>query len=271
QGHDEDIVGHLYHFGFQGGNYADTILHIRDHVFRLHAIIISRSPYLVHVMAASPQSGVREIHLDIEAFPEVTLDVTVGYLYSTRALEMVTRENTRSVLAAACLLGGMDELCQYAYEMCRSSIDLDSISHWLSFIESVEAVSADPSNPPSRSLLDHYVQRLKADVFEFITAALPSKLEAPTQQNGRDVLAKVFAKMSFEMFKASVESPTFQIGSDQARFKFAKDVIELRKAAVSGSGAEETVVLAFGGTSSGNSAVHVTRKMRKRPLWKVGC
>lgn len=36
-----------------------------------------------------------------------------------------------------------------------------------------------------------------------------------------------------------------------------------------GSGAEETVVLAFGGASAGGSAVLVTRKMRKRPLWKV--
>lgn len=58
-------------------------------------------------------------------------------------------------------------------------------------------------------------------------------------------------------------------GSDQARFKFAKDAIELRKRGVArGQGAEETVVLAFGG-GFGGSAVHVTRKLRKRPLWKV--
>lgn len=60
------------------------------------------------------------------------------------------------------------------------------------------------------------------------------------------------------------------LGSDQARFKFAKDCIELRKRGIArGQGAEETVVLAFGGGSVGGSAVHVTRKMRKRPLWKV--
>lgn len=59
-------------------------------------------------------------------------------------------------------------------------------------------------------------------------------------------------------------------GSDQARFKFAKDAIELRKRGIArGFGAEETVVLAFGGGNFGSSAVHVTRKMRKRPLWKV--
>jgi hypothetical protein len=72
------------------------------------------------------------------------------------------------------------------------------------------------------------------------------------------------------MFKSAVESPTFLIGSDQARFKFAKDAIELRKRGIArGVGAEETVVLAFGQSNFGSSAVHVTRKMRKRPLWKV--
>ena len=62
-------------------------------------------------------------------------------------------------------------------------------------------------------------------------------------------------------------------GSDQARFKFAKDAIEARKRGIAqGQGAEETVVLAFGASSIGGSAgsaVHVTRKIRKRPLWKV--
>lgn len=59
-------------------------------------------------------------------------------------------------------------------------------------------------------------------------------------------------------------------GSDQCRFKFAKDAIELRKRGIArGHGAEETVVLAFGGGHMSGCAVHVTRKMRKRPLWKV--
>jgi hypothetical protein len=90
------------------------------------------------------------------------------------------------------------------------------------------------------------------------------------------------------MFKTAVESPTFQIGkptflphdmpfltsessgSDQARFKFAKEAIEIRKRGIArGPGAEETVVLAFGGANFGGSAVHITRKMRKRNLWKV--
>ncbi|KAI6117741.1 hypothetical protein EDD16DRAFT_999590, partial [Pisolithus croceorrhizus] len=89
-------------------------------------------------------------------------------------------------------------------------------------------------------------------------------------RSGRGTLLQIFSLVPFDMFKAAVESPAFQIGSDQSRFKFAKDAIELRKKGIArGRGAEETVVLAFGGSDMGESAVHVTRKIRKRPLWKV--
>ena len=57
----------------------------------------------------------------------------------------------------------------------------------------------------------------------------------------------------------------FRVGSDQARFQFAKAAIALRKSGV-GRGAEETVVLAFGGTTNSGSTVHITRKVKKRPL-----
>lgn len=51
------------------------------------------------------------------------------------------------------------------------------------------------------------------------------------------------------------------------RFRFAKAVIAQRKQAAAGT--EETVVLAFGGSQNG-SAVHITRKSKKKQLWKVG-
>ena len=73
--------------------------------------------------------------------------------------------------------------------------------------------------------------------------------------------------------KLITPSKFVQLGSDQARFKFAKDAIDVRKkAGISRvAGSEETVVLAFGGGNgtAGASAVHVTRKLRKKPLWKI--
>ena len=106
--------------------------------------------------------------------------------------------------------------------------------------------------------------------------------------------------LGFDLFKSAAESPMFQIGAlqwfivyvtlfsgrfviviltvsfclfllsgtDQERFRFAKSAIELRKR-TRGAGVDETVVLAFGGGHSG-SAVHVTRKTKKKALYKVG-
>lgn len=296
--HNEAIVHHLFHAGFQTGNYADTVLHVLQNMYRLHAIILSRSPFLAHLMSTSPQTGgQRTIYVHLEHEPEVTHEgfaIAMGYLYSAESLNALRPENARAVLAAACLLGGMDDLCGYAYELCRQSISIENIGEWLEFVEAVPSPASDGSNTPvephqmqqpSRTaVFGPYAQRLREDVFHYLVVRLPSilnvgGLSAPvTPQTdagapsdaGRDTLLQIYARVPFDLFKAAVESPTFQIGSDQARFKFAKDAIELRKRGIArGQGAEETVVLAFGGSNFGGSAVHVTRKLRKRPLWKV--
>jgi hypothetical protein len=192
----------------------------------------------------------------------------------------------------------MDELCGYAYDACRQSINVETINEWLEFIDTIPS-SPDGSLTPELSLTSvfgHFAQRLRDDVFHFLVVTLPNALEInssesdPSQgHSGRDTLLRVFSLVPFDMFKSAVESRAFEIGkccyrlstlyrtfififtgSDQTRFKFAKDVIEVRKKGIArGHGAEETVVLAFGGGHPGGSAVHVTRKIRKRPLWKV--
>jgi len=281
--HNEEIVSHLYHAGFQTGNYADTILHVHQNVYRLHAIILSRSPYLAHLMSTSPQAtGQRIIYVHLDHEPEVTQEgfaIALGYLYSTISLNLIRSDNSRAVLAAGCLLGGMDELCRYAYGVCRQSMSVETIGSWLEFVDTMPPQTDGTVAPelPSASIFGQYAQTLRDDVFHFLVVTLPEVLEVqrPHQDpssgpSGRDVLLRIYSQVPFEMFKSAVESPTFIIGSDQARFKFAKDAIELRKRGIArGVGAEETVVLAFGQSNFGSSAVHVTRKMRKRPLWKV--
>jgi hypothetical protein len=78
-----------------GQNYADTVLvrsdhillehsqpdsvpiqHVHQNVYRLHAIILSRSPFLAHLMSTSPQTtGQRVIYVNLDQEPEVTLEV----------------------------------------------------------------------------------------------------------------------------------------------------------------------------------------------------
>ncbi|KIJ04884.1 hypothetical protein PAXINDRAFT_94173, partial [Paxillus involutus ATCC 200175] len=275
-----------YHAGFQTGNYADTILHVHQNSYRLHAIILSRSPLLAHLMSTSPQTGgQRVIFLQLDHEPEVTQEafaIALGYLYSSVSISLIRPENARGVLAAGCLLGGMEDLCGYAYETCRRSISVETITEWLGFVDSIPSSSDELIGPQQllTSVFAQYAARLREDVFHFLVVTLPNTLQvhsAAVSESGtsqghtsRDTLLQIFSRVPFDMFKAAVESPTFQIGSDQCRFKFAKDVIELRKGGIArGHGAEETVVLAFGGGHMGGSAVHVTRKMRKRPLWKV--
>ncbi|KAI6150298.1 hypothetical protein BKA82DRAFT_4113983 [Pisolithus tinctorius] len=284
--HNEEIIHHLYHAGFQTGHYADTILNVRQNSYRLHAIILSRSPFLAHLMSTSPPAGgQRVIYVQLDNEPEVTQEgfvIALGYLYSSVSIDLIRPDNSRGVLAAGCLLGGMDDLCVYAYESCRQSINVETIHEWLEFVDNIPGSdgSLDPEQQTLTSVFGQYARRLRDDVFHFLVDTLPNVLEVNSSavsesgssqgRSGRETLLQIFSLVPFDMFKAAVESPAFQIGSDQSRFKFAKDAVELRKKGIArGRGAEETVVLAFGGSHMGESAVHVTRKIRKRPLWKV--
>ncbi|KAG8883570.1 hypothetical protein FRB98_003069 [Tulasnella sp. 332] len=287
--HNEGIVNHLYTSGFQHGNYADVNLHVMNRPYRLHAIILTRSPYLAHLINTS---NTNTLYVPLEDEPLITEDgfaIALGYLYSSASMGHLTRDNARSVLAAACLLGGMDDLCTASYEMCRDGISAENIHDWLHFLDepSFPPSSASSSipgtpTPSAAAVLGPWGKRLREDVFSFLVMALPASLHAfPTQSQktavtdsaaaaeaGQDVLIRIYAVLPFDVFKHAVESPAFPVGSDQARFKFAKEAIAARKKIQGGRESEESVVLAFGKTDGG-SAVHITRKMKKRPLWKV--
>ncbi|KAJ7694219.1 hypothetical protein B0H17DRAFT_1199466 [Mycena rosella] len=288
--HNAEIVNHLYHAGFQTGNYADTVLHVHQThgvTYRLHAIILSRSPFLAHLMSTSPQgNGQRIIYVHLERDPEVTQEgfaIALGYMYSSASLGLIHEKNCRAVLASAHLLGGMDDLVSYSYDACRRSISVDNIGEWLQFIDTIPSPSDGTSSPDltQTSIFGPYGPRLRDDVLDFLIVTLPQSLDIQPDPsspksgvNGRDILLQIFSRVPFDLFKTAIESRGFEIGlsplllyntrPDQIRFKFAKDAIELRKRGIA-HGAEETVVL----SNFGGSAVHITRKMRKRPLWKV--
>ena len=149
----------------------------------------------------------------------------LAYLYSSSALANVRPENARSVLAAACFLGRMDDLCNYAYEMCRMSINLDTLPAWLDFVDSVTPSSSDGTSTPvvehhqhmRTAVLGPYAQRLREDVFNFLVVTLPSLVNfgtpstpaTPTAPDGatqpadtgRDTLLQVFSRVPFDLFR----------------------------------------------------------------------
>jgi hypothetical protein len=198
----------------------------------------------------------------------------------------------------------MDDLCNYTYDVCCRAINLDTIASWLALVDTIPPDSAEtPESPPS--IFGCYAPRFRSDVLHFLIATLPASLDSgdllapsrsdpaslPSTPSGRDTLLRVFSQTPFDIFKAAVESPEFQIGgpcyphllccnalkyhmrhagSEKARFQFAKDAIQLRKRGIARNvGAEEAVVLAFCGGGDGGSVVHVTRKVRRKNLWKV--
>ena len=56
---------------------AVSVKHVLQNMYRLHAIILSRSPFLAHLMSTSPQSGgQRTIYVHLEQEPEVTHEVS---------------------------------------------------------------------------------------------------------------------------------------------------------------------------------------------------
>jgi len=280
------FVGWLVEYGTLnvGGCRPPYAVSHNEEIYRLHAILLSRSPYLAHLMSTSPTNvPIRNVYVPIEEVPEVTEEgfaVALGYLYSSVSLQLLNPHNARAVLAAACFLGGLPDLCSYAYDVCRNSISVETIDDWLTFVETIPTPPEEggPVDVPA-SVFGPYASQLRADVLHFLVTTLPQALHAfqtvegaAHTLNGRapglDSLLHVYARVPFDMFKQAVESSELPIGSDQARFQFAKAAIALRKAGL-GNSVEETVVLAFGGMSSSGSTVHVTRKVKKRPLWKV--
>lgn len=152
----------------------------------------------------------------------------LGYLYSSVSLSLIHSENARAVLAAGCLLGGMDDLCSYSYDACRQSITVDTITGWLDFADAIPSPSDGTSTPrlSPTSLFGQYAQRLKDDVFRFLVVTLPGILEvsspppasselsaSPVRGSGRDTLLQIFSRVPFDMFKAAVESAAFHIGT----------------------------------------------------------
>ncbi|KAF8298171.1 hypothetical protein DL93DRAFT_2091395 [Clavulina sp. PMI_390] len=142
QEHDASIVTHIYTSGFQQGNYADIQLFVLNRSYRLHRLILSRSPYLEHLIN-SPNNG--SIFVPIENVPHITDEsfaIALGFLYSSASISLVSPLNARTVLATGCLLGGMDALCAHAYDVCKNSISIDTLDDWLEFLQQLPLPSS---------------------------------------------------------------------------------------------------------------------------------
>jgi hypothetical protein len=150
----------------------------------------------------------------------------LGYLYSSVSLTLLRPSNARAVLAAACFLGGLHDLCVQAYERCRDSISVETIDEWLRFVETIPPPPEEggPTDVPT-SVFGPYAARLRADVFQFLVITLPQNLQAfPASEgtntsndhpSGLDSLLHIYAQVPFDIFKHAVEAPELPIGTER--------------------------------------------------------
>jgi hypothetical protein len=130
--HNEEIINHLYEIGFQTGvsdlilqrrhssltrfgkairrhGYgkslstalwpvnvlivvSSVVQHVHNNVYRLHAILLARSPYLAHLLQTSPHTGGdRVIYVPVEHEPEITPEVRSSYMRSDCGAETQRR------------------------------------------------------------------------------------------------------------------------------------------------------------------------------------
>ncbi|KAG9124146.1 hypothetical protein FRC07_012652 [Ceratobasidium sp. 392] len=264
-----EISAHIYHTGFQLGQYADVSL-LATSQNNVIFIRLEDEPHITEEVRDYSITAPTLIHTNLTK----AIAVALGYLYSPYQVGLVNPSNARSIVAAACLLGGMPELADIAFDCCRASISPSTIVDWVNFVESMPPgppPDATPAYPQGQtSVFGPYLAQFRDLVYGYLIVTLPNVLQAfvaGEQGSGWDELLSVYSQLPFDTLKQAVESPAFPAGSDQVRFRFAKAVIAQRKQ--TSSGTEESVVLAFGGSESG-SAVHVTRKTKKKQLWKVG-
>lgn len=113
----------------------------------------------------------------------------------------------------------MDDLCAHALAVCRESINIETISDWLSWVDALHGPAA-PGTPsssavstpisatpppaqeiPMSTVYGPYAQILRSAVFDFLTSTLPAQLQAAADEGGEDpteVLLGIFTTASFE-------------------------------------------------------------------------
>lgn len=74
--------------------------HAHGHRYQLHAIILSRSPYLAHLISASPKSGgMHSIYVPLEPYPEITDQVSC---VSISSCQILTNAHTVGTIGIRC-------------------------------------------------------------------------------------------------------------------------------------------------------------------------
>nr|ODO02502.1 hypothetical protein L204_01238 [Cryptococcus depauperatus CBS 7855] len=289
--HAVDLARGIFNVGYLNQEWSDLHLTFFSSGLKGHRLILSRSPYLSHLMsAASPGSAIHLSFADTN-ITEESVHIALQHLYAP-SLNLIHPNNARAVLATAFLFGGMPEVIHRSYLVIRDSLDASNVAnlvHWLGSpsessvmygsktTNGQTASTKDGENGISLWLDDSFPQyrewtvRLKHNVLDYLLRVLPEQVVQEGKLASPDSsLLIAYSHLPYDLFKSLVESSEFPIASHQDRFAFAKKVIAQRKKTAPSIGPqmEENVVLAFRGGEG--MEVHITRRPKKgRTFFKV--
>ncbi|KAJ1530009.1 hypothetical protein HK096_009014 [Nowakowskiella sp. JEL0078] len=287
------ICTHIYNAGFAQGIYSDLVLRIQPTssnsqipegtAFKLHRIIVMRSPYLASLLSDAEMRGDGSFRygmpLDItipmndpNMTPEGIL-VALGHLYASFSHASLTSGTSptpghrsillRSVLAAANLFH-LADLAQHATDLMKSDISRSTVIEYCQFA----------NQPEWGGNYGTWSQDIRDYVFSYLCRGVVKEISekiAPVWSNREGEaykeLVMLFSNLPFEWLKKVVESKAFEVPTDVERYHVAKEIIQVRAAArgpqsslVAG---EENVLISFGAHKTGASGVTILRKAPK--------
>ncbi|KAK9768168.1 hypothetical protein K7432_001414 [Basidiobolus ranarum] len=261
------ICSHLYQVGFLSGAFSDVILHVpnfpANNVYKLHSLVLSRSPFFHHLLTTSPNPRELTLNLEDSNISDEGLVIALGYLYAGFPQLQVNLTNALSVLAAAYFLQ-LEDLCAIATEVAKKNISRQTVIGYTRFVDQTNGAGYGA-----------YSADIRESCFDFLTGTLPKETEAFTSGNSESYLTliEIYVELPFDWLKRSIESQNLHVPSDMDRYNFAKEVVSRREkkrtAGKRGNG-EESVVLAFGAKVGGRvTLVRKPLKSQKRTLWRV--
>ncbi|KAJ3121278.1 hypothetical protein HK098_003817 [Nowakowskiella sp. JEL0407] len=289
------ICTHLYNIGFVSGIYSDFTLRIQPTnsnssnyipegtAFKLHRIIVSRSPYLSSLLSDAEMRGDGSfryaVPLDLTipvGDPNLTaegLSIALGHLYASFSLNTLTQVTSptpghrsaflRSVLAAANLLHLVD-LAQLATNLIKSDISRNTVIDYCLFA----------NQPEWGGNYAQFSQEIRDAVFGYLCRGVVRELSdkigpvwSSREGESYKELVKLFAELPFEWLKKVAESKAFEVPSDMERYYFSKEIIQLRASTKNSQSplvaGEENVLISFGAHKTGASGVTILRKATK--------
>ncbi|CAG8543721.1 13390_t:CDS:1 [Ambispora leptoticha] len=220
----EFLCQYLYQ-NFVNGEFCNLLVHVpfREPPYQLHAHIVSKSPYLFHLLTnavATTESDYTHpisIALNELVDPYITdeaFTICLSHLYLSQ-MHCVTGENAHHVLAAASFLG-IGDLCEFSANAACENINEHNVVAYIEW--------SDHASP-----YGGYTQQIRERAYTFLLRDFPEMTSAFGENGstgpGYKRLCGYYVQLPFDLLRLCLESKELQVPSVQKRVQLAQDVV----------------------------------------------